>query len=532
MHLPTLQLMGKLNVNQNSFHQCNSIGLEKFEFKDKDGFCRSNQIELKNIIGCSGSQYGCQQCVAKEVGGLQFLECLRCEENFYLLKNSTGIVSSQYPEHFTFCVPDCPLAGYQYINDPVTGTCLSCGDNCKSCNLNTGCEICEPESKGIGWINAISTSMGYEFKICQPCSNNDWCNQCSRINTSDCNQCLTQYQDKSTPMNDLDYSCRPITPLRLFDNCAQALLSDTSKLNASKIIAEIAMLWMTFVRYVKIHTFTLILNAQIDSNSTMNYFPQCGNCITTNGKIYAQNCTACLNGYLHDLNCVSKCPTGYYGMALYGIRDCTSSCQECIDGTLDGCTQCKIGFYLDKTERSVSYGFCREKSEKTGIGIFSIFVDAPTSNLFDAESQDGSYSNPFYDIRDALTRSYEMCAIYYQCEVQIKLMKGTHYLFRQHQRRYMPLKYDDRSQNINMTITPMYCNQDIKCVAVGQKVTIINKIRERFTLKVGRGLLLQNIIINSLDSVILQSSAMFLMVDILSSLIYQQVHYYNNLLTL
>ena len=36
----------------------------------------------------------------------------------------------------------------------------------------------------------------------------------------------------------------------------------------------------------------------------------------------------------------------------------------------------------------------------------------------------GSLSNPFYDLQDALTRAYELCAPFTSCQVSINLFKG------------------------------------------------------------------------------------------------------------
>ncbi len=54
---------------------------------------------------------------------------------------------------------------------------------------------------------------------------------------------------------------------------------------------------------------------------------------------------------------------------------------------------------------------------------------------------DGSYETPFEFLDDALEAAHEFCAIYtFNCEVTIKLMSGTHYIFRGGQRDiYLPM---------------------------------------------------------------------------------------------
>ncbi len=57
---------------------------------------------------------------------------------------------------------------------------------------------------------------------------------------------------------------------------------------------------------------------------------------------------------------------------------------------------------------------------------------------------------------------------------------------------------------MNLTVRPLYCNSTVvtNCFENDVKVKIFNKIRHNFRLKVGRGLTLLNLIIDSLDSII------------------------------
>ena len=74
------------------------------------------------FVECSGSLFGCNTCAYTIVSKILYLKCTSCNDGLYLLANST-LNTDQYPETFSFCVPDCPSAHYAYINDPITSTC-------------------------------------------------------------------------------------------------------------------------------------------------------------------------------------------------------------------------------------------------------------------------------------------------------------------------------------------------------------------------------------------------------------------------
>jgi hypothetical protein len=55
---------------------------------------------------------------------------------------------------------------------------------------------------------------------------------------------------------------------------------------------------------------------------------------------------------------------------------------------------------------------------------------------------------------------------------------------------------------MNLTIIPYYCGlPTTNCYGQDEKVTIYNKVRQNFQLKVGSGLSLINLIFDSLDSI-------------------------------
>ncbi|CDW77226.1 UNKNOWN [Stylonychia lemnae] len=217
-----------------------------------------------------------------------------------------------------------------------------------------------------------------------------------------------------------------------------------------------------------------------------NFCSKCNvkNCFTcdSNNREYCTQCQETFileNGeYSSTGNCVSQCPKGFYGKKDFSQRgkiehsycvECHSECLECVNEYPGGCTRCKAGFYLSKTINTVSYGNCIAKTQQTL--IVDLYVKPPVTINFDAASQTGEIGNPFMDIQDAIIR--------------------------------MPTTIDAHSQNIKLTITPLYCSGNVNCYEdETEKVTIKNKIRDRLNIPVGQGLTMKNIIINSLDSMI------------------------------
>jgi hypothetical protein len=134
----------------------------------------------------------------------------------------------------------------------------------------------------------------------------------------------------------------------------------------------------------------------------------------------------------------------------------------------------------------------------------------------DSLLNDGTYSNPLKYLEDAMEKAHEHCAPYTSsCEVNIKLMKGTHFILRGGNRDpYFPTSQSRDSQNMKLTISPLFSSdcssQPAGCtdqaIADIETITIKNKKRDKFQIKVGGGLTLKNIIIDSLDSLVCKSA--------------------------
>eukprot|EP00347_Sterkiella_histriomuscorum_P011673 403371551 len=250
----------------------------------------------------------------------------------------------------------------------------------------------------------------------------------------------------------------------------------------------------------------------IDCNNKVNSldknYPDCASCEIDPTNLTNITCKACVNGYIFNETgeCLSKCPTGYYGVSIYSRRamleqsfceKCNSSCEECFDSQY--CKLCPIGQYLERLSFDKSYGNCQVKLQQNYTGVLYVTnIDISA----DVQTLDGSLSKPFGDMDDAITRAYELASQQSYTDITIYLQNTSdyglnHYLLRTARDFYQPLLFERDSQSLKLIIKP-----DPLTVEEGQKITIFNKRRDKFQLRVGRGLTLENIIIDSLDSVL------------------------------
>ena len=110
------------------------------------------------------------------------------------------------------------------------------------------------------------------------------------------------------------------------------------------------------------------------------------------------------------------------------------------------------------------------------------------------QSIDGTITNPFNYLQDAITRAYELAAITKTSDLTILLMTGgIHAMLRRNDQFYTPFRTDTWSQNVKIVI---------KSDTAGTPVTIYYKMRDTFKFLVGAGLTLQDIIFEAADSVI------------------------------
>lgn len=112
-----------------------------------------------------------------------------------------------------------------------------------------------------------------------------------------------------------------------------------------------------------------------------------------------------------------------------------------------------------------------------------------------------------------MAKAEEICAPFTDnCPVTIHLLKNgndNHYLLKAAWSYYQPTKSAKETQNLNLSIEPYYCTTGTtQCYikALGEKPTIYNKRRDKFSINVGKGLSLVDITFDSLDSILDQDS--------------------------
>lgn len=166
--------------------------------------------------------------------------------------------------------------------------------------------------------------------------------------------------------------------------------------------------------------------------------------------------------------------------------ECHNNCKQCIGSGYDECTSCKTGFYLQLFDRDENYGTCVSKAgSSAGNKIYVTNSFGLTLNHWWNSSLvntlDGSYNHPYDQLTDAIERAYEIAAPFTECEVEILIKPGTHYLIRSDLiYKYRPLKLDKGSHSLSLTIRPILCSEynltDCQTnLGDSKSVTVVNK---------------------------------------------------------
>eukprot|EP00347_Sterkiella_histriomuscorum_P008156 403346168 len=409
--------------------------------------------------------------------------------------------------------------------------------------------ICLPENLSVGMVNALDPSRklyASTFKQCQTCQNTKQCKRCDSNDPSKCLECRDSFLDA-------DQKCVSYPPNLNLDNCMQATatnnmtcsvcndgyfvnsggsctsckISNCLECSNSSYCNVCASGYSLYLDPVSGKQTCYDCNFD-QSTQTTSYFPDCESCsVDLISNTIQTKCLSCRNGFLSDdlvsPKCQVNCPIGKYGDKTFGPRgrptaticsDCDASCEMCVGSGSEKCSSCPSGSYLSLASNQISYGTCIVKDpslrEKT-VELFVSYKDE-LSIIYDSQGAitsldqlDGSYQKPMIDIYDAFQKGYELCAEVVQtCKVTIYLLRGDHYMLNTERAYYRPLKQDILSQNIMITIKPLFCNATFQtdCITEDYKLTIVNKRKEKFNFLVGQGLTLQNIILDSIDSII------------------------------
>eukprot|EP00347_Sterkiella_histriomuscorum_P021660 403333207 len=294
----------------------------------------------------------------------------------------------------------------------------------------------------------------------------------------------------------------------IFPNAFDALIKIVQNVKIQKIACFVQLNIKLQIYRCQINQASMVCNCNNKLNYLDKYYPDCASCEIDPSNLTNITCKACVNGYIFNGtgDCLSKCPTGYYGVSVYSRRAmleqsycerCNSSCEECFDSQY--CKSCPIGQYLDRLSYDKSYGNCKVKLQSNYTGI--LYVTNNNISL-DVQTLNGSQQKPFGDLEDGIIRANELASKYLFADITIYLQNTSdfglnHYLLRTSRDFYQPLFYERDSQNLKLIIKP-----DPSTVDEGEKITIFNKRRDKFQLRVGRGLTIENIIIDSLDSIL------------------------------
>eukprot|EP00347_Sterkiella_histriomuscorum_P008702 403344080 len=466
-----------------------------------------NSINLQILIfsECKDAIYGCSSCsevvvTNSTLSTQRFVTCQSCSDGLFLMSNKTN--SQNYPDSLTYCVADCNKAHQAFVSDPTTGNCKYCGEYCSSCNFQYGCESCQGESQNKGWVSAqtLDTSISFSstFKQCKSrfsfttYATTNLCTQ-SKVHAlgyTYCTQCRDGYYLKSGVLYDLTY--------KVYLPACQAYTGSGQCMEPSSVTTcEICQ-----YNYDEI----TVLGSLVCGNcQTINtFYPDAVRCNQTIINVPSV-IRACRDGYINNATgqCVSKCPVGQYGLAIFNRRGtvestfcaaCNATCYECNNGSGE-CSSCKKGYFLDTgSTRRKSTGTCKIKStSQLTTNIYVNAYDMPQNNNPVDTITGTSLTNSFNTISDAIRKAQESAAQYEVFQAKIFLKPGTHAMLRNSNTpQYMPRYYDQYSAGLILILD----SQD------GSQITVQYKMKDDWTFKVGRSLTVNNIIFDAIDSII------------------------------
>jgi hypothetical protein len=189
---------------------------------------------------------------------------------------------------------------------------------------------------------------------------------------------------------------------------------------------------------------------------------------------------------------------------------CPDECSVCngIDPTIN-CLEWPEGQYLSVTDSISLSGEWLAVTDATA--SINIFVSNNAAWISSGTTPDGTITQPFYDLQDALNYAYEQSAPNSNLQVHIHLWSGTHYLIHSPSWHYDYTQYkNDNAVNHEITISPLYWSYSDPggavissyCVSSGTQVTVVNKRANRFRIDGGKMLTITDIIFDSLDSLL------------------------------
>ncbi|XP_041074013.1 proprotein convertase subtilisin/kexin type 5-like [Polyodon spathula] len=284
--------------------------------------CKEGQVEDPETGECIDCETGCETCSADDPE-----LCKSCMEGYFLYRyqcrrgcpqktyrdegkkmcfacptpcidcRSDSLCLSCQAGHYLSdgsCVKQCPDGTY---GEPSSWRCESCHGSCQTCHgsLPRNCESC-PHGNLPMYGQCPTTScvegqyMDAADNKCYSCDVS--CKTCFGPQALDCSSCCTGY------FLDQEGACVEYCPMGYFINPATQLCEECS-----------------------------------------------ANCESCEGG--AEKCLRCKKGqFLHQGNCWSNCPEGYFESAEGTCEACDSLCLSC-DENKSNCMSCAVGLYLE-----------------------------------------------------------------------------------------------------------------------------------------------------------------------------------------
>lgn len=311
----------------NNCKSCRSISAAVCDECDQDYILFDNKCVQSCSIGYFKLNNTCHQCSDNCISCNSLNNCVDCQEKYYLKEGK--------------CVNSCGDGFFIFVTSPqqqtIKGECYKCGDNCKECDNQSICSVCNNNyflSSGICVEKCKFGTFPKEGK-CLDCSIG--CKSCSSI-----------------------------------DNCSECINSDFSVLD-NKCVSE----------------------CPDGMTKVGNYCQKCIDSLCKKCNVNApEKCNECQSGFLLNYICNSQCPNGYYPNNQSKSCDlCYDRCKTCSEKGL--CLTCKDNFYYNKgiCETNCSKGTVEINKicEECNINYCEACASSSSSKGFDCTDCDDSH---------------------------------------------------------------------------------------------------------------------------------------------
>lgn len=237
------------------------------------------------------------------------------------------------------CVDECLSNQFR---DNVTGQCVNCTTNCKKCDNATTCNECVantyPQKTPTGPCAPCIAPSQVISGVCQECTA-DNCLKCVTGSTTQCETCIDTWfvtngvcqPECKDGFFENGSICKPCD-----ENCETCLDTD----DCVKCNFPFAVDPITGLCTLNCPPTTVIVEGVC---VPCTQAPDCLKCETSNLDI----CIECDGSFiLHEGECISTCPHGYYQDAktLKCVKCSDVNCASC---NASGCQVCEDGFYLN-----------------------------------------------------------------------------------------------------------------------------------------------------------------------------------------